>query len=127
MLAPVLALLLGRVGPVRLRLYALAKLRAALSCMPSGTMPLLSHHAAPADLWRLCRESMLQTPLAPQRLLEEKPSSLFKLLVASTFLVVLTSHGAFALYHHLSCRYPFLAPCLADHASCDRSPSDDPS
>ena len=45
----------------------------------------------------------------------------------STFLADPTSHGAVALCHHLVWMIPLIVPCLADHASRDRSPSDDPS
>ena len=45
----------------------------------------------------------------------------------STFLADPTSHGAVALCHHPDGMNPLIVPCLADHASCDRSPKDDPS
>lgn len=72
---------------VRLHVYALAKLRAALSCMPNTTMPLLSQLSAPYGLWNLCREQMPESLRAS--LLESNAGSMFKLLVAATFLVLL--------------------------------------
>ena len=43
------------------------------------------------------------------------------------FLADQTTHGAVAQCHHFDRMIPLIVPCLADHASCDRSPKDDPS
>ena len=49
------------------------------------------------------------------------------------FLADQTTHGAVVQCHHfdpqdVACGLiPLIVPCLADHASCDRSPKDDPS
>ena len=47
LLHPLLTLLLSPSSTERVRLYALAKLRAALSCMPAGTLALLAQQEAP--------------------------------------------------------------------------------
>lgn len=54
LLKPLLTLLLDAETEERLRLYALSKLRVALSCMPVGTLSLLAKHVAPPELCDLC-------------------------------------------------------------------------
>ena len=58
LLRPLLTLLLSPAAKQRVRLYALAKLRAALACMPAGTLSLLAQQAAPAVLVALCGEAL---------------------------------------------------------------------
>ena len=91
LLQPLLTLLVHSDAPSRLRLYALSKLRALLSSVP--TVALLHAIDAPAALLASSRAAMAAAPLAPDVLPPRGRCSLLRLLAAGTLFQVLLPPG----------------------------------